>query len=166
MRRSTLSLVLLFGLAILSSSPFPATAADTAPPSAAPTTQADPAADRLTFLTLELSNIEASLHAVNLALRGAGYKAVITAEKADQAALGNELMDRKGGAPIAWDKFYGATAKQFEPRDVFGVHHPYERPSQFDYLYKANNDQIAKANADVASLGQKVDALPRAPPPA
>jgi hypothetical protein len=124
-----------------------------------PATQADPAADRLTFLTLQLSSIEASLHAINLALRSAGYKAVLTSEKADEAAKGNELMDRNGGAPVAWDKFYGATAKQFEPRDIVGIPHPYQRPSQFNYLYHANNDQVAKANAEVAALGQKVDTL-------
>jgi hypothetical protein len=124
-----------------------------------PATQADPAADRLTFLTLQLSSIEASLHAINLALRSAGYKAVLTSEKADEAAKGNELMDRNGGAPVAWDKFYGATAKQFEPRDIVGIPHPYKRPSQFNYLYHANNDQITKANAEVAALGQKVDVL-------
>ena len=42
---------------------------------------------------------------------------------------------------------------------MFGIHHPYEPPSQFDYLYHANNDQIAKANSEVASLGQKIDTL-------
>ncbi len=46
------------------------------------------------------------------------------------------------------------------PRDILGVPHPYERPTQFSTtLYHANNDQVAKANAEVAALGQKVDTL-------
>ena len=141
-----------------------ARAADPTPP--APTTQPNPAADRLTFLTLQLSSIEASLNAVNLALRGAGYKAVIISEKANQAAMGNELMDRKGGAPIAWDKFYGATAKEFAPRDVFGVAHNYERPSQFDYLYRANNEHIVRRPTRKSTrLGKEGRCAP-CPPPA
>src|SRR6266576_5223592 len=82
-------------------------------PASAPATQRTDLSDRLTFLTLQLSSTEESIKAITLALRGAGYKAAVAAERAADADKGNELMDRKGGAPIPWDQFYGKTARDF-----------------------------------------------------
>src|SRR4051794_493428 len=75
-------------------------------PAAAPATQPDPTSERLTFLTLRLSSAEESIKAINIALRVAGYKVAVAADKAEAADKGNELMDRKGGAPVPWDQFY------------------------------------------------------------
>src|SRR5215207_4096934 len=80
--------------------------AGAAAPGTSPTTK--PAADdRLTFLTLGLSSTEESIKAINAALRSAGYQAAIAAERVADAQKNNELMDRKGGAPVPWDQFYG-----------------------------------------------------------
>src|SRR3954464_14392213 len=74
---------------------------------------ADPADERLTFLTLQLSSTEESIKAINTALKVAGYKAAVAEDRAANAEKGNELMDRKGGGPVPWDKFYGRTARDF-----------------------------------------------------
>lgn len=144
------------------------------PTGAAPATQPDPAADRLTFLTLQLSSAEESIKAINTALRAAGYKAAVAADKIEVAQKGNELMDRKGGGPVPWDQFYGKTARSFlapAPRgDVVIIHKgrgetlnpfndPIKRPKQFDYLYRANAEQAAKAAQEVGAMGRKVETL-------
>lgn len=123
-----------------------------APPSTAET---DPASDRLTFLTLRLSSAEESLKAIDGALRIAGYKARVAGDKAAGYEKGNELMDRKGGAPVPWDQFYGKTARSFATK----WNDPIRRPKQFDFLYRANNEQAAKAKDEVAAMGQRIDAL-------
>lgn len=138
-------------------------------------TQPDPTSERLTFLTLRLSSAEESIKAINTALRVAGYKVAVAADKAEAADKGNELMDRKGGAPVPWDQFYGKTARSFIaplPPGIYAVkvkgstdnitypwNDPIRRPKQFDYLYRANSEQAAKAKEQVAALGRKVDAL-------
>jgi hypothetical protein len=137
----------------------PAPSAGAGSASAQPTTQSSAADDRLAFLMVQLSSVEASINAVNNALRGAGYKVAIVTDKADTYAKGNELMDRNGGGPVAWRDFYGSTARQFAPRDWEGRAHNYQRPDQFNFVYRANNDQIAKANEEIAVLGKRVDAL-------
>jgi hypothetical protein len=144
-----------------------------APPAPA-ATQPDPASDRLTFLTLQLSSAEESIKAINAALRAAGYKAAVAADKIEIAQKGNELMDRKGGAPVPWDQFYGKTARSFlapAPRGDVAIMHkgpgetlnpfndPIKRPKQFDYLYRANAEQAAKAAHEVAAMGRKIDTL-------
>jgi hypothetical protein len=144
-------------------------------PAAAPATQPDPTSERLTFLTLRLSSAEESIKAINTALRVAGYKVAVAADKAEAADKGNELMDRKGGAPVPWDQFYGKTARSFIaplPPGIYAVkvkgssdnitypwNDPIRRPKQFDYLYRANSEQAAKAKEQVAALGRKIDAL-------
>jgi hypothetical protein len=144
-------------------------------PAAAPATQGDPASERLTFLTLRLSSAEESIKAINAALRVAGYKVAVAADKAEAADKGNELMDRKGGAPVPWDQFYGKTARSFIaplPPGIYVVktkgssenvtypwNDPIRRPKQFDYLYRANSEQAAKAKEQVAAMGRKIDAL-------
>jgi hypothetical protein len=147
----------------------------TRPAAAAPATQPDPTSERLTFLTLRLSSAEESIKAINTALRIAGYKVAVAADKAEAADKGNELMDRKGGAPVPWDQFYGKTARSFIaplPPGIYGVkvkgstdnitypwNDPIRRPKQFDYLYRANSEQAAKAKQQVEAMGRKIDAL-------
>ena len=111
--------------------------------------------DRLTFLTLQLSSVEESIKALTAGMKAAGYKANVAAEKVEGYEKGNELMDRKGGAPVPWDKFYGKTAKSFRT----WWDDPVKRPKQFDYIYRANNDQAAKAKDEVAAMGRQVDVM-------
>ena len=145
-------------------------------PATAPAAPVDGNDDRLTFLTLQLSSIEESIKAVTAGMKAAGYKANVAADKAESYEKGNELMDRKGGAPVPWDQFYGKTARSFYvPSSAAALHaegnggrvdvqvatgnHPIARPRQFDYLYRANNEQAAKAKEEVAKMGKQVDTL-------
>jgi len=163
--------LLLIGIVVLCA--LPLLAADPAKPSS-PATQPDPTSERLTFLTLRLSSAEESIKAINTALRVAGYKVAVASDKAEAAEKGNELMDRKGGAPVPWDQFYGKTARSFIaplPPGIYAVkikgsgditypwNDPIRRPKQFDYLYRANSEQAIKAKEQVAVMGRKIDAL-------
>ncbi len=127
------------------------------------TTQAStddsPEARRFTFLGDQLSADEAAIAAINKALVQAGYKAAIASDRANVAAKGNELMDRQGGAPVAWKDFYGRTARDFVMHDTDSTYHQVQRPKQFNYIYRANNNQIEAAKTEVDSIGKKVDAL-------
>lgn len=138
---------------------------------------ADPADERLTFLTLQLSSTEESIKALNTAIKAAGYKARVAEDRASTAERGNELMDRKGGAPVAWDKFYGRTAGHFIVRippvnklninvkgggpgpTTYPTNDPVRRPAQFDYLYRANSDQAAKAREQVEAMDKRIESL-------
>jgi hypothetical protein len=141
---------------------------------AAPATRPSPADERLTFLTLQLSSTEESIKAINTALKVAGYRAAVAEDRAATAERGNELMDRKGGAPVAWDKFYGRTAQDFiaplppgsylfkhkGPGPItYPTNDPLRRPPQFDYLYRANGEQAAKAKRQVEAMGRKTETL-------
>lgn len=121
-------------------------------PASAP---ADPSADRLTFLTVQLSSVEESVKAINAALRIAGYKGVVAEDKAQAYDKGNEIMDRNAGGPVPWDKFYGKTAKSFHTP----WNDPIRRPRQFDYIYRANAEQAAKARGEVALMGHQIEKL-------
>jgi hypothetical protein len=85
-------------------------------------------------------------------------------------------MDRKGGGPVRWDEFYGRTARDFYAPGSWGTHHregngktvdmkvaenhtQLKRPRQFDYIYKANNDQITRARDQIANLARDQAAL-------
>src|SRR4051812_36760165 len=120
---------------------------------------------RLVFLTVQLSTIESSIDATDKALKLNGYQKIAKEAAADQAAKSNELMDRKGGGPVGWQDFYGKTAEKFfyHPRDGNTLHvNPLpiaQRPPQFDYIYRANEDNRAKAEADAARIGNKIDDL-------
>jgi hypothetical protein len=120
---------------------------------------------RLVFLTVQLSTIESSIDATDKALKLNGYQKIAKEAAADQAAKSNELMDRKGGGPVRWEEFYGRTAEKFfyHPRDGNTIHvNPLpiaQRPPQFDYIYRANEDNRAKAEADAARIGNKIDDL-------
>jgi hypothetical protein len=172
MKAGSLILPLLVGLAcaagIWLGTPWLAAAPTSAP--------ADAPSDRLTFLTLQLSSVEESIKAIDKALRVTGYQASVAADKAEDYQKGNEIMDRKGGAPVPWDEFYGRTARSFYvPRSVGSLeasgngrqvdahvatgYHPIARPTQFDYLYRANNQQAAKAMQEVAAMEQKSSVL-------
>jgi hypothetical protein len=129
-----------------------------------PSTQADGEQSRevrrLTFLGNQLAADEAAVAAINKALVQAGYKAAGAVDQAANAAKGNELMDRKGGGPKRWEEFYGRTAKSFILHDKYSpVYHQVQRPSQFDYIYHANNQQIEAARASVAAMEKRIDSL-------
>jgi hypothetical protein len=129
------------------------------PPASQPA-QTNGDAERLTFLGDQLSADEAAIAAINKSLRDAGYHAESAADKIDHAQGGNELMNRSGGGPVAWRDFYGRTARDFIMHDTgSSVYHQVGRPWQFNYVYQANDDQIAKAQADIHAIGTKVDAL-------
>ena len=134
---------------------------------------------RLVFLTMQLANVENSIDATTRALKGTSYRMTVRADDAARYVKGNELMDRNGGAPVRWQDFYGRTARRFyydQPSlqvDLRSTRNALDgnclddvtiqpidiRPPQFDYIYRANNDGMAKAAADIASLAGKVDEL-------
>jgi hypothetical protein len=116
--------------------------------------QADLVEDPLTLRLVQLSFVETSLKLVDEALVKAGGRANGNAVKVEQSEKGNELMDRHAGGPVSWEKFYGRTANKFYSGAAAG-----RRPKQFDYIYKANNDQIQKAKDEIAALGGKIDKL-------
>jgi hypothetical protein len=146
-----------------------------------PATQ--PAAETSTELTarqrnllLQLSNAEANIQAINKALRVTGYKVGIAYDRIESNRKGNEIMDRNGGGPVRWDDFYGRTARDFYAPQSWGTLHaqgngasvdiqiaennrPLKRPAQFDYIYAANNDQIDRANEQIASFQHDQAAL-------
>lgn len=122
-------------------------------------------------LLLQLSDAEVNIKALNLALIRTGYKVGLTYDRIDSNAKANELMDRRGGGPVGWQDFYGKTARSFYMPDSAATIHaegagrrvdvhvtegarPIQRPKAFDSIYKANNDQITRAKAQVATLAQ------------
>ncbi|HEY8751523.1 MAG TPA: hypothetical protein VIM11_26315 [Tepidisphaeraceae bacterium] len=155
-------------------------------PAATPAAPADPPpkppeteevlSQRQQSLLLQLSDAEANIKALNLALVRTGYKVGLAYDRIDTSQKGNDIMNRKGGGPVGWQDFYGKTARSFyipysegtyhsESRNgrtdihVTEGNHPIQRPTQFNYIYKANNDQIARAKEQVASLAQDQAAL-------
>lgn len=97
-------------------------------------------------------------------------------------------MDRQGGGPMKWSEFYGRTAEKFfyHPTDRNSTYHTvtvlnqrgleadnkvgggvpagqglpvHQRPPQFDYIYRANENAKAKAEEEAAELKGKVQAL-------
>jgi hypothetical protein len=143
--------------------------------------------DRLVFLMVRLANAETSLAAVEKQLginQGAQNAASRDGKKADER---NELMDRFGGGPVKWSDFYGKTAEKFfyHPVDPSTSYHTTtvltqqrsmpqqtpgsvqasqgvpvsQRPPQFDYIYRANEEAKARAEKEAAELKSKRDAL-------
>ena len=108
-------------------------------------------------LLMQLADAEANIQAINRSLKDAGYKVGIAYDRIDSNLKGNEYMDRKGGGPVRWDEFYGKTARDYarNGNGWYGDH----RPKQFAFVYKANNDQIARAKDQIASLKQDQTAL-------
>ncbi|MGA2496997.1 MAG: serine/threonine-protein kinase [Tepidisphaeraceae bacterium] len=106
-------------------------------------------------LLVQLSDAEANIQAINKALARTGYKVGLAYDQIDSNLKGSELMDRKGGGPVRWDAFYGKTARDFGRLST--ARNGYwgdRRPQQFDFIYKANSDQIARAKDQIASLSQ------------
>jgi hypothetical protein len=143
---------------------------------------------RLVFLMVRLANVEASLDAVEKRVGAGARQRAAKAGEAKRAEKGNEMMDRKGGGPVKWSQFYGRTAEKFfyHPVDRNTSYHTttvlsqkspqadnqsgegvpsrqglpvHQRPPQFDYIYKANQDAQARAERDAAQLRDKIDAL-------
>ena len=99
----------------------------------------------------------------------------------------NELMDRFGGGPVKWSEFYGKTAEKFfyHPVDQSTSYHTItlltqqhsmpdqtpgkvaagqgvplsQRPPQFDYIYRANQDAKDRAEKEATELRSKHNAL-------
>jgi hypothetical protein len=131
------------------------------PTAAAPTAEMLPSGweqidQRLVFLTVQLSTIESSIDATNKALISNGYQKQSKEQDAEKARLKNQTMDSQGGGPVPWKDFYGKTVEAFfyHPTDDNTVHvNPApksQRPPQFDYIYRANLENQAKAEADAA----------------
>lgn len=143
---------------------------------------------RLIFLMVRLANLEASLDAVENAIGKITGKRSVSLSAAQRAQAGNELMDRKGGAPMKWSEFYGRTAEKFfyhpvdpntsyhtetllaqkgpQPDNKVGGGVPasqglpvHQRPPQFDYIYRANESAKARAEQDAAELKGQIEAL-------
>ena len=120
--------------------------------------------DPLTFRLVQLAFVETSLKLVDEAIVKAGGQTNSNASKVDNYKKNNELMNRKGGGPVPWEKFYGKTANKFYmlvPGSLTTSASLVrkQRPPQFNYIYKANNDQVQKAKDEIAALGGKIDKL-------
>jgi serine/threonine protein kinase len=130
-----------------------------------PATQpaANPSAPDLTprqqDLLMQLSDAEANIQAINKALKITGYNVGLAYERIDSSQQGNDIMNRKGGGPVRWDEFYGKTAKDYPRTGFWDDRMDDHRPKQFAFVYKANNDQIARAKDQIASLMQNQQAL-------
>jgi hypothetical protein len=106
-------------------------------------------------LLMQLSDAEANIQAINKALVRTGYNVGLAYHQIDSNLKGNEYMNRNGGGPVRWDAFYGKTARDFVMHDVDSpVYHQLRRPSQFNFIYKANNDQVERAKEQIAGLAQ------------
>jgi hypothetical protein len=168
--------VSLIGVALLTTSRLIAQPRTiTAPPPAVPKATSKPSAalppgweeidQRLIFLTVQLSTIESSIDATDKTLKQNGYQKIAKEQAADAARQKNEAMDRRGGGPVPWQDFYGKTAEKFfyHPADrnsVFVNPRPIgQRPPQFDYIYRANEDNRQKAEDDAAKIGNKIEDL-------
>lgn len=144
--------------------------------------------ERFVFLTVRLASVEASMQAVDKAIKITGYSKGLREEDAEHARRGNEIMDRKGGGPVPWADFYGKTAEKFfyHPTDRNSTYHTEtalgqqspqndttsgsgvasrqglpvaQRPPQLDYIYRANSDNQRRAEQAAADLGGKIDKL-------
>ena len=142
---------------------------------------------RLLFLMVRLVDVEANLDATDKAMGKSNVRAGIASAQASRAQAGNDRMDRRAGGPVRWDKFYGTTAEKFfyHPNDNHTYHtrtilsqqspgndnqiEPgvpsrqglpvHQRPPQFDYMYRANENAQRRAEADVAKFRGKGAAL-------
>ena len=120
---------------------------------------------RLVFFTVELATVESTIDATNKALKVSGYKQTQRQEAADRARAANVRMDRNGGGPVAWQEFYGRTAATFfyhpvDPNTGYINPPPVsQRPAEFDYMYRANEQQRLDAEAELHKLGNKSDDL-------
>ena len=143
---------------------------------------------RLIFLMIRLANTETSLEAVEKTIDASSRTRSVKIGDAKRAVGENEKMDRKGGGPVKWSVFYGRTADKFfyHPTDRNSTYHTvtvlsqqppqndnktgggvpsrqglplHNRPPQFDYIYRANQEAKERAEADADKLKNKIDAL-------
>ena len=143
---------------------------------------------RLVFFTIQLSSVETSLAAINRAVGLLGNQQAVHKLDATKARQANEAMDRNAGGPVPWTEFYGRTAEKFfyHPTDRNSSYHTltvlkqespawdnasgqgvpsrqglpvHQRPPQFDYIYRANNNAEQRAQEEVARLGNNAAAL-------
>ena len=143
---------------------------------------------RLVFLTVQLSSVEASLAAVNRALVALGMQQAYRQRDITSARQSSENMDRNGGGPVPWSVFYGTTAEKFfyHPTDKNTSYHTQtilrqlpaaddvapasgvpsrqglpvpQRPPQWDYIYRANADAEKRAQEEVAQLGNNTEKI-------
>ena len=143
---------------------------------------------RLVFLMVRLANVETSLDAIEKAIGSSARRRAVKAGEAKRAEAGNDRMDRKGGGPMKWSEFYGTTAEKFfyHPTDRNSTYHTttilnqqgpdadnkvgggvpagqglpvHQRPPQFDYIYRANEQAKARAESEAAELKGKIDEL-------
>jgi hypothetical protein len=111
--------------------------------------------DPVAFRLIQLAFVEESLQAVDAAMQKASGQANTSAKKVEYYDKNNEKMDRQGGGPVPWFKFYGRSPERFfHTGSTQG-----QRPPQFDYIYRANEQQAQKAKDQIASLGGKIDKL-------
>ena len=135
---------------------------------------------RLLFLMVRLVDVEANLDAIDKAMGKSRARAGIASAQASRAQAGNDRMDRRAGGPVRWDQFYGTTAEKFfyhptdnhryHTRTILGQQSPgndnqtepgvpsrqglpvHQRPPQFDYMYRANENARKRAEGDVAKF--------------
>jgi hypothetical protein len=143
---------------------------------------------RLIFLMVRLANAETSLDAVEKAIGAGTRKRAAKVGEAKRAEAGNDRMDRKGGGPMKWSEFYGTTAEKFfyHPTDRNTTYHTttilsqqgpqadnkvgggvpagqgvpaHQRPPQFDYIYRANENAKERAEEEAAEFKGRVNEL-------
>ena len=138
---------------------------------------------RLIFLMVRLANLESSLDAVNAAIGKTNLKVTGKKSEAKRAEGKNDEMDKKGGGPMHWSQFYGTTASFFyHPTGRNSMYYtetmlgsqeaalgsetvlptdaiPINRPPQFDYIYRANENARLRAGEEVAALKGKIETL-------
>ena len=143
---------------------------------------------RLIFLMIRLANTETSLEALEKTIAASSRNQSVKIGDAKRAVRENEKMDRKGGGPVHWSVFYGRTADKFfyHPTDRNSTYHTVtvlsqqppqndnkiaggvpsrqglpvsNRPPQFDYIYRANQEAKERAEADADKLKNKIEAL-------
>lgn len=120
---------------------------------------------RMVFLAVQLSTVESSLAATDKSLQLHGYEKALREGDAQKALDQNDKMDRNGGGPVPWQEFYGKAAEKFfyHPPDQNTAYvnpHPVaQRPPQFDYIYRANEQSKRKADDEVRKIGGKIEDL-------
>ncbi|TWU09962.1 hypothetical protein [Allorhodopirellula heiligendammensis] len=142
---------------------------------------------RLIFLMVRLVDVEANLDAIDKEIGTSKSRAGVAKGQAGRAQSGNDRMDQRGGGPVRWDKFYGTTAEKFfyhptenhtyHTQTVLSHQSPaqsnqgeggvpsyqglpvHQRPPQFDYMYRANQNAQRRAQAEAASFKGNAVAL-------
>jgi hypothetical protein len=138
----------------------PSVAAQTTRPTAATTLPAGwEEIDQRLFFTVQLASVEASIDAVNKALRQAGYAQAVKQGRAEQFQKNNEVMDRQGGGPVGWKDFYGKTAEQFffHPEKTVKIS---IRESQERHAERRGSKQGLVRGADIVRAGVPLHPAP------